>query len=863
MEIEFSFGDWIARRRRALGLTQRELAGAAHCSEVLIRKIEADERRPSASVAAQLAAQLQIPEGAHALFIAVARGERMVAQLGAADALPAPAAPVRSGALPAPPNRLIGRAAEVSQVCTLLGDPMRRLVTIAGSPGIGKTRLAQHVAHALADTFADGVWYLSLAPLQRADQAPAALINLFEIALRDRPVAVALRAYLRGRSLLIVLDNCEHLEELAPEVALLLADAPGLRILTTSRAPLRLAAEHLFPLPALSTEAAAALFAARTAMVRPDLDLTSEHAAIDAICALLDRLPLAIELAAARVRIFGVATLLDRLRGDRLGELRGGARDLPPHQRDLTRTIQWSYELLQPAEQACLRALGVFAGGWDLGAAAAVVGDTVVDHLAALLDQSLITFDGARYGMLETIRDFARRELSVCGEEEAAQQRHATYFCALAVRSEPALWTDAQQRTCDMLFADVDNLRAALACLTDPSADAARAADGARMAFALELFWMQRTTRYEGRRWARAALDAPAGLPEELRAHVLFAYGELCSQDGVVDEAERALLEGLSICRRIDAPLITARVLHALAEVYQYFGDVPRAIAYAEEGRTYAERSGDANALGWLLLDIGGESHLLGDNRRACEALDAAAALFAETRSWVGAFYCHFHMAFILLDTGNFARAAEVIDTMRPEWDELPPYHYGVLLRLSGRLQEAEAFFARDFLATRQANDLFGIAITGHELGVVYLLRGEYAAAVTAIEQANIACRESAKRWVEVAIGQALGVAYLLCGRLDEAQGTLCAAEQLLRTLSPGTRAADLMMAGVLEGRAALAAARGLEDEAVWLWEQAERLRSAHATGHMPGRCVAPLPPDFAPIAAWRLKIAQIAQIED
>ncbi|MDP9358712.1 MAG: adenylate/guanylate cyclase domain-containing protein, partial [Chloroflexota bacterium] len=400
------------------------------------------------------------------------RPERAVQLLHPAlpTAFPPPRAEVRpTHNLPTAPTPFLGRAAVVGQISALLRDPGVRLLTLTGSGGVGKTRLALRVAADLLEAFPDGVRFVGLAPItDPALVLPAIARVVGVVPTGDRPLGEAVAAALRDKRLLLVLDNFEQVVEAAPQVADLLAGCPDLTVLVTSRVPLRVAAEHRFPVPPMSLPSAravgpieelaeseaVALFVARAKAARPDFALTASNAeAVATTCTRLDGLPLAIELAAARVGVLPPPALLTRL-DQRLRLLTGGARDLPARQRAMRDTIAWSYDLLTPEERALFRRLAVFTGGFTLEAAEAGVGNLddpdhdVLDGVTSLVDASLLKPeegpDGgdsvtARYLMLETIREFALERLVASGEEGAVRDRHAAFFVALAERGMPAV----------------------------------------------------------------------------------------------------------------------------------------------------------------------------------------------------------------------------------------------------------------------------------------------------------------------------------------------------------------------------------------------------------------------------------------
>ena len=386
MEREQSFASWLKQRRKALDLTQHDLARLVSCAVITIQQIEGDRRRPSTQIAELLASHLEIPADQREIFVRLARTHALVPRSALLSQMP-PDTPTN---VPVPPTSLIGRAAEVAAICTYLERPGIRLLTLIGPGGIGKTRLGLQVATELIDAFPDGVYLVDLAPIQEPTLVISTIVQT--LGLREtggQPLVTQLKQFLRDRRLLLVLDNFEQVLDASVQVAALLLAAPALKVLVTSRAPLHLAAEHQFAVPPLALpdpqaagiveqviqSEAGALFIARAQAVKHDFVVTPANApVIAAICARLDGLPLAIELAAIRCKAFPLPALLARLES-RLDLLTGGARDLPTRQHTLRATIDWSYTLLAPAEQRLFARLAVFAGGWTVAAATAVMRD--------------------------------------------------------------------------------------------------------------------------------------------------------------------------------------------------------------------------------------------------------------------------------------------------------------------------------------------------------------------------------------------------------------------------------------------------------------------------------------------------------
>ncbi|MDQ2910557.1 MAG: adenylate/guanylate cyclase domain-containing protein [Actinomycetota bacterium] len=363
--------------------------------------------------------------------------------------------------LPLPSSSFVGRERELAELRVLLLRDDVRLLTLTGAGGSGKTRLSLELGFGLLEEFANGVFIVQLAPLTDTALVVPAIAQVLGVReLAGRPLLANLQEHLADKRLLLVVDNCEHLLEAAPLLSELLAAAPELTVLATSRERLHLSGENDFPLAPLVADEAVELFAARAKAATPSFALDGNRADVAEICRRLDGLPLAVELAAARVKLLSTAKLLERLE-QRLPLLVGGARDAPERQRTLRATIEWSYELLEPEEQELFARLAVFAGGCTLEAAEGV-GQADLETVSSLVDKSLLRQSGDRFWMLETIREYALERLEQSGEAEEQRRRHSKFFLGLGHQAHEGLRGVDEARWLEVLEAEHDNLRAVL-----------------------------------------------------------------------------------------------------------------------------------------------------------------------------------------------------------------------------------------------------------------------------------------------------------------------------------------------------------------------------------------------------------------
>jgi predicted ATPase/transcriptional regulator with XRE-family HTH domain/Tfp pilus assembly protein PilF len=685
MDTISSFGEWLRRARKACDLTQAELAQRVGCAEGTIRNLEADGLRPSKQLAARLAARLGLDADTQAAVVAFARGGMAPPRLPALPALgaseehtsPPSGAVTLLSNLPAQPTPLIGREQEVGAVRDLLLRPEVRLVTMTGPGGVGKTRLALQVAAELLGTFADGVCFVALAPISDPTLVSSAIAQTLGIKEGSgQPLVEHLKEYLRPRQLLLLLDNFEQVADAAPLIAALLLAAAPLKVLVTSRAVLRLSGEREFPVPPLALPdqqhlpplellaqcEAIALFIQRAQAVKPDFQLTTTTApAVAEICAWLDGLPLAIEQAAARSKLFAPQALLVRLRR-RLALLTSGTRDLPARQQTLRNTIDWSYALLDADMQTLFARLAVFVGGFSIEAVEAIcntAGDlslNVLDGLAALVDQSLLRqtlgSDGEpRFRLLETIREYALERLELSGEAEPVRQRHALHYLGQAEAAAPQLLGAEQTMWLQRLEIDHDNLRAVLAWCQTPAGDAEV---GLRLAGALWRFWDTRSYLSEGRHWLEQTLARSGpGAPREnelldaadhanaqprqtrlaTRAQALYGAGALAWSQGDYAESTTLLEEGLALFRALEDSAGIASTQNHLGVIAQLQGDYVRATTLLEASLALRRALGDKHGIAGALNNLGMVALCQGDYAQARPLVEEALVLVRELGS--------------------------------------------------------------------------------------------------------------------------------------------------------------------------------------------------------------------------------------
>ena len=731
----------------------------------------------------------------------------------------------RSSNLPAQLTPLIGRERDVAAVVRLLRRDGVRLVTFTGPGGMGKTSLALRVAAELRKVFSGGVFFVSLASLNDAALViPTIARTLGVRESMGQPVLARLVEVLQREQVLLLLDNFEQVVEAAPQVAELLASCPQLKLLVTSREVLHVRSEREFAVPplalpdparlpklaALARIPAVALFLQRAQAARPEFKLSSANArAVAEICVRLDGLPLAIELAAARMKLLSPQNLLARL-DQPLNVLTGGARDVPARQQTLRSTIEWSYQLLNAGEQRLFRWLSVFVSGCTLQAAEAVCaepgdGAQVLDGVASLVDKSLLqrveqTGGGSegqedqRLLMLETIREYGLEALSASEEESAARQAHADYFLHLAEEAEPALKGPLLVDWLERLEREHDNLRTALQW----ALASGRGEVALRLGIALERFWVVRGQRNEGLAFLEKALMGSAEVARDIRARALLTAARIAFNQSNYDQGERLAQEGLALFRELGDKRGIALSLNRLGVAAWRRGDFKSARVLLEEDLALFREMGDRDRVAWSLFMHGLLESKQGEYAEASYRFEESLELFREL--------------------GNKRGMAASLTQLA-----------GTLFVSLGNQELVYPLLKEGLSLDREVGDKEGMAVASLLLGWVALKQGDSATARSRVEESLTLYREMEHR-------EGMAEALCMLGKIETARGDYPFARTLYEeslAIAQELNDRELILIG-LEGLASVVAAQGELSWATRLWGTAEALREAIG---------APLPP--------------------
>ena len=688
----------LRRFRIAAGLTQEELAQRAKLSIRAISDLERGVRHaPHKDTLALLIEAMALGEGdARLLREAARRAHPPRPAVTRASTVGDPVAPPLAG-IPVSLTPLIGREREEAAIAHLLSGSDTRLLTLTGTAGIGKTRLAQQVALHMRVTYRDGTVFI---PLTTINTHALVLPTIAQaLGLREEPgtaVFALLRTALAEQDRLLILDNFEHVIEAAPSIVALLAACPNVKVLVTSRAALRVRGEHEFAVPPLDIPdlerlpalgdlaqyASIALFVRRAQAVCPTFALTAELGpVVAAICARLDGLPLAIELAAARIKVVSPQALLTRLDSS-LSLLTRGAVDLPEQQQTMRHAISWSYDLLTEPERRLFRRLAVFVGGWTAEAADAVCaepgeqGTGILDRLAALVDKSLVVpgedaGGEPRFRLLELIREYASEQLTAAGEDAALRRRHAEYFLAFAETASVHLSEANQAAWFVRLSEEHANLRSVLTW----AADIGAVELGLRLAVALWWFWQVRNHAQEGRAWLERLL-ARQGEPESatalrVRAEALRGAGNLAWVQGDFIPAKALLEDGLALHRRAGDVRGQAHTLAALGLVADEQGEWDAATALYEEALTLFRALEDTNQIAKLSNDLAVVAYRRQQYDMAVHLCEQSLALHRQTGDKYSIGLVLSNLGETERALGNLARAAELLGQSLAVFEEL------------------------------------------------------------------------------------------------------------------------------------------------------------------------------------------------
>jgi predicted ATPase/DNA-binding XRE family transcriptional regulator len=641
MKEDLSFGKWLRQRRRMLDLSQQALADQATCARITLSRIEADTLKPSKELALILLEKVGIPQNERDQWVRFARG---LSGLPSQEALP-----YSRDNLPASLTTFIGREKEQTEIIKHIRK--YRLVTLTGPGGVGKTRLSIKVGEQVLGEYADGVWLAELASLNDPVLLAQTIMMLFGMVARPNTSQMnTLINFLRTKTILLILDNCEHLLEASAQFAdILLKSCPNLKVLATSRESLGITGEAVYSVPSLGLPdleqllenfrgyESVRLFEERAELAKMEFSLTMENASsVAQICRRLDGIPLAIELAAAHVRMFSTEQIAERL-NESFNLLTGGSRTALPRQQTIRASIEWSWNLLSDSEQILMRRLSIFAGGLTLEAAESVCGKNeiekkqVLELMSQLVTKSLVVMNKEsgserRYHLLETIREYAFEKIKEAKEESAIRNSHLDFFIKLAEEAEPKLKASEQLIWLSQLETDRDNLRAAFGwALT-----ADKVEKQARLASALTRFWVIRGSMTEGQQWLESVFSRNDKLLPSIRAKTYWATGFLAFSQGRYTTAQPLLETALSLARKLSNPQLTAESLRILGYVVSRLGDPIKSYKQLRESLALFQQLNDRWGIGWSLNYLAVVADNEGDITTAYALLEESLKVFRQ-----------------------------------------------------------------------------------------------------------------------------------------------------------------------------------------------------------------------------------------
>jgi predicted ATPase/DNA-binding XRE family transcriptional regulator len=732
---EVSFGEWLKRRRKGMGLTQQQLAAQIHCSTVMLKKIEAEERRPSAQIVERLAEIFDIPPNEQTAFLRFVRGDwKSVPNAGIED-MPwqvSPTAP-RSN-LPASVNSLIGREQDLSDVQKYLEEANTRLITLIGPPGIGKTRLSIESARTALLNFPDGVFFVELAPLDESDLIAITIAQVLGfVEAKNISTNEQLKAVIGAKRILLVLDNCEHLIE---DVSLLASDlllaCPRVKILATSRESLRVPGEWLYPVPAFDVSnenssidmetaihvPALALFAERARAVRSSFSLNPDNIqTVITICAHLDGLPLAIELIAARMSVMSPQTLLERL-NDQFVLSADGMRAISMRQKTLKNAIGWSYNLLSAEEQMLFVYLSVFSGSFTLKAVEAAfsvlfTSRSISSLVTSLSDKSLLqwtldTRGETRFHMLVTIQQFASDVLRSSGNEPQAHDLHLAYFLAIAEKGDAEIRGPNQVEWVNRIQSDHNNMRAAL----DWAVFSGKTELALRLLCALGWFWEIRGHYLEARNWLGKIRTLPdvADYPIPL-ARTLNHIGRYNWTQDNSQEARILLEESRAISTKLGA-----KGEKSLAEALNWLGlleidhNKEAAKFLLEYSLTLSQQCKDDWAIAVSTFQLGILESKSDHSDLALSLMEEGLEMFRHLGDLFFIARVSSFLGYLFLDHGEYDKARQLfeqhlaIDTELQFWDGIAQgwRDLGHLARRQGDHEQAQSYYDQGQAVARE-----------------------------------------------------------------------------------------------------------------------------------------------------------------